>query len=378
MRGPPRPQYDVRLQHVETTVRAAGLSALLVTHSPNIRYLTGLQSTSGAVVVGDGVRILFVDFRYLTAAESLIDVGDAPTGLEVRRVEQTYDETIAEAVAEACVDRLGVEAEHLSLARWNWFTGRLTDQPSELVATCGLVEEGRLVKDAAEQGLMREAGRRLAGVVSGAIALVGEGRREDEIGGDIDTLIRRVGFDKPAFDTIVASGPNSALPHARPGDRRLAAGDLVLLDFGGVYNGYCVDLTRMATVGVATPRATELHEAVAAAQRAAIAVVAPGVLASAVDRAARDVLATHGLAEAFGHATGHGLGLEVHEAPRVGRRREEDPTADIALRAGMVLTVEPGAYIPGFGGVRIEDDLLVTETGCEVLTRAARRELAIR
>jgi Xaa-Pro aminopeptidase len=378
MRGPTRPQHDVRLEHVVTASRAAGVSGLLVTHPPNIRYLTGLHATSGAVVVKDGVCTLFVDFRYLTAATHLIEAGIAPTGLEVCRVEQTYDETIAEAVRRAGLDRLGVEAEHLPLARWSWLTRRLAGDTPELVATSGLVEDGRLLKDAAEQDLLREAGRRLAGVVSGAFALVGEGRREDEIAGDIDTLIRRVGFEKPAFDTIVASGPNSALPHARPGDRRLVAGDLVLLDFGGVYNGYCVDLTRMATIGMAAPRARELYEAVGAAQRAAIAVVAAGVPASLVDAAARDVLATHGLGEVFGHATGHGLGLEVHEAPRVGRRRDGDPSGDIALQAGMVLTVEPGAYVPGFGGVRIEDDVLVTETGCEVLTDAAHRGLAIR
>ena len=378
MGGPTRPRHDARFAQVETAVRAAGLDAVLVTHPPNIRYLTGLQSTSGAVLLGDGLRELFVDFRYLAAADDLIEAGAAPQGLVVRRVEQTYDETIAVRVAGAAFSRLGVEADHLSVTRWHWLTGRLSEASTELVPTAGLVEEVRLVKDAVEQALLREAGALLGGVVPQAMDLVAAGRREDEVAADIDTLIRRAGFAKPAFDTIVASGPNSALPHARPGDRALATGDLVLLDFGGIHHGYCVDLTRMATIGVATPRATELYEAVAAAQQAAFAVVAPGAPASTVDGAARDVLVTHGLGDAFGHATGHGLGLEVHEAPRVGRRREEDPSADITLRAGMVLTIEPGAYLHGFGGVRIEDDLLVTETGYEVLTDAAPRVLALR
>ena len=213
----------------------------------------------------------------------------------------------------------------------------------------------------------------LSGLVPVIAGGVQPGRREREVAAEIDWQIRDRGFDKPAFDTIVASGENSALPHARPGDRVITPGDLVLLDFGGVRDGYCVDLSRTGCVGVPLPEAAQLLDAVLEAQDAAIAAVRPGRRGSEVDGAARDVLSRYHLGEAFGHSTGHGLGLEVHEEPRLGRRprgvhgRAEDEI-DPVLQVGMVFTIEPGAYIPGLGGVRIEDDVLVTHEGCDVLT----------
>ncbi len=179
--------------------------------------------------------------------------------------------------------------------------------------------------------------------------------------------LRDGGFERPAFDTIVAAGPNAALPHAHPGERMLSEGDLVVLDFGGVHDSYCVDLTRTVVVGRASPRAREVYEAVLAAHDAAIAAVAPGRSPFDIDAAARGVLAGRGMAEAFGHGTGHGLGIEVHEDPRVSRRRPDDPDAD-PVEPGMVFTIEPGAYFPGWGGVRIEDDVVVTGQGSDVLT----------
>ena len=198
-----------------------------------------------------------------------------------------------------------------------------------------------------------------------ALAAVREGRSEVEVAMDVEIALRRAGFSKPAFETIVASGPNSALPHARPGSRVIGKGDGVVLDFGGVYDGYCVDLTRTVQLGPASGSFRRIFDAVREAHAAAIAAVRPGIAASAVDTAAREVLAAHGLAEAFVHGTGHGLGLEVHEEPRVTR---QGTARDETLAPGMIFTVEPGAYLPGIGGVRIEDDVLVTADGCEVLT----------
>ncbi len=179
--------------------------------------------------------------------------------------------------------------------------------------------------------------------------------------------MRQEGFTRPAFETIVASGPHSAFPHARPTDRRVAAGEPTVLDFGGVYDGYCVDLTRTVQLGAISQPQERLYAAVREAQQAAIEAVRPGVAASSIDAAAREVLERHGLGEAFGHGTGHGLGLEVHEEPRIARLSPRLP--DQVLEPGMVFTIEPGAYVPGLGGVRIEDDVLVTDHGCEVLTR---------
>ena len=200
-----------------------------------------------------------------------------------------------------------------------------------------------------------------------ALAAVRVGRSESEVALDAEVALRRAGFSKAAFETIVASGPNSALPHARPGPRILAPGDGVVLDFGGVYDGYCVDLTRTVQLGPSSAGFRRLFEAVAAAHEAAIAAVRPGVLTADIDYAARRVLDERGLGEAFGHGTGHGLGLEVHEDPRISKGNAVRPP--LPIEAGMVFTIEPGAYLPGFGGVRIEDDVLVVDDGCEVLTR---------
>jgi Xaa-Pro aminopeptidase len=236
-----------------------------------------------------------------------------------------------------------------------------------LVPTEGVVEAARVRKDAYELGVLREAGRRLSQVASEVHADVRKGRTEVEIALDIDWRIRRAGFEKTAFDTIVAAGPNAALPHAHPGERKLDEGDLVVLDFGGVWDSYCVDLTRTVSVGPASPRAKAVHAAVLKAHDRAVAVVRPGVSCFAIDGAARGSLTEDGMADAFGHGTGHGLGIEVHEDPRVGRRRSAaDP--EEAVRVDMVFTIEPGAYFPGWGGVRIEDDVLVTEAGVEMLT----------
>jgi Xaa-Pro aminopeptidase len=236
-----------------------------------------------------------------------------------------------------------------------------------LVPTERIVERARIIKDAAEIAALREAGRRLAAVAEQLPPLVRVGRTERDIAGDIEVALRAAGFSRPAFETIVASGPNSALPHARPTARAIEAGDPTVLDFGGVYDGYCVDLTRTVQLGVAPAALRGLYTAVAEAQQAALRAVRPGVPSSSIDAAARGVLERHGLGEAFGHGTGHGLGLEVHEEPRIARAAARLP--DVVVEPGMVFTIEPGAYVPGVGGVRIEDDVLVTETGCEVLTR---------
>ena len=193
---------------------------------------------------------------------------------------------------------------------------------------------------------------------------------EREVAAVIEAELRRVGFDKPAFDTIVASGPNSAVPHYRAGDRVLAGGDLVVLDFGGMFRGYAVDMTRTITLGPASARQRRLLDDIAAAQDAGFAAAQPGVLATDVDRAARDAMSAAGLGEFFGHGTGHGLGLDVHERPRIAQYRAELPGEP--LQPGMVFTIEPGAYFPQWGGARIEDDAALTASGAQWLTDVPR------
>jgi Xaa-Pro aminopeptidase len=220
---------------------------------------------------------------------------------------------------------------------------------------------------------LREAAARLDAVMPPVLAAVRAGESERQIAAVIETAMRHAGYERPAFDTIVASGPHSAMPHYRAGMRVLASGDLVVLDFGGVLDGYCCDLTRTVSIGPPSDEMRRVYDAVRDAHAAAVAAVKPGVDASMVDTAARELLRERGLADAFGHGTGHGLGLDVHEEPRVGKPRADLPP--VTLVPNMVFTIEPGAYLPGFGGVRIEDDVLVTEDGCEVLTHVRRDEL---
>ena len=368
--SPPSTRLTDRYRSLRDRLAEHTLDALLVTHLPNVAYLTGLRASAGAVLVAPDGLHLVVDSRYATVAATLAAAESAPEGLQLVPVEHSYEEAVRTLLGRAGLRRVGVESESISLQQWNWLSDSLRGSEVTLVAVEGLVEASRIVKDEQEVMAFRAAGRLIAEAVTPILGLVRIGRRERDIAAEIDLTLATHGFEDRAFPTIVASGPNSALPHAHPSDRSVEAGDLVLLDFGGVYGGYCVDLSRTVCIDPISEQASRLHAAVLEAQQAAIGVVCPGVVASAVDAAARSTLARYELAEAFGHGTGHGLGLEIHEAPRVGQAGQ--PGTDVILMSGMVFTVEPGVYVPGVGGVRIEDDVLVTEAGCEVLTDAPR------
>jgi len=368
----PSTRLGARHERLRRSFPELAIEALVVGHLANLRYLINHAGTAGlAVVTAQGV-VLLVDFRYLTAVEMLQASPAACPDLEVRQVPGSYDQTLAECLETLGVRSVGFESAHVSVARhaaWERAC-RGRGLVLDFVATDRAVERLRVIKDDDEIAMLRAAAQGLTPVADAAFAAVRPGVAEREVAGVIEAALRAGGFERPAFDTIVASGPNSALPHHRAGERRLGEGDLVVLDFGGVLDGYCSDLTRTVSVGPPTSDALRVHAAVLAAQRAAIDAVRPGVLASLVDAAARQVLDAKGLGEAFGHGTGHGLGLDVHEDPRVARATADSPSAP--LEAGMVLTVEPGAYLAGWGGVRIEDDVLVTPTGCETLTSVLR------
>jgi Xaa-Pro aminopeptidase len=350
---------------------------LVVTHPANIRYLTNHNGSAGVVVAtGDAVHLL-VDSRYQESVRVLQGTSAACPSLRMWPVPASYDEALVGCLLDLGLTDVAFEAQHLSVARYDWLRKALEARGGgvALTATDGVVEGGRVVKDASEIATLRDASRRLTDVAAAAFAAVRTGREERDVAAAIEAALRSAGYESVAFDTIVASGPNSALPHHRTGSRRLAPGDLLVLDFGGVLDGYCCDLTRTVAVGAPDSDARRLHAAVREAQQAAIDRVGPGVSTSEVDSAARSVLERHGLGAAFGHGTGHGLGLEVHEEPRLIRPRPD--VAEVLLEPGMVFTIEPGAYVPGAGGVRIEDDVLVTDTGCEVLTNVPRELLAL-
>jgi Xaa-Pro aminopeptidase len=373
----PTAALSARLQSVRQRLIELQLDALVVIALPNILYLTNFSGSS-AMVVMTAERLFFLtDSRYVTAIADMRGEPYECPGLELVQVEGSYDARVASLLSEVSPTlkgsaydervRIGFEAAHLTVSRLTWLEQHV-DRRVELTQTQGVVERIRVVKDGYELTTLRRAGRLLSHVAAEVLRAVRAGQTERDLALDIDWRIRRAGFERPAFETIVASGPNAALPHARPTERNLSEGDLVVLDFGGVYDSYCVDLTRTVSIGPASARARQVHAAVLNGHDQALAAVRPGASRFAVDEAARTVLDNEGMGAAFGHGTGHGLGLEVHEDPRITRRRSDVDSQDEALAAGMVFTIEPGAYFPGWGGLRIEDDVVVTPSGADLLT----------
>lgn len=358
------PNWQARLDALRRRWRAHDATACVVSSLVNVQYLTGLQTSAGMLVQDASETWLLLDGRYTTVARELLSAGTlAP--VEIVAVDAGYDEALGGLLDRLATRRILFEPEHASVATLTKWTTRYR---ADWLGPGQLVEPLRVRKDEHELAVLRRAGALLSSVADRLGEWVAAGRAERDVAADIDRALLHAGFTKPAFDTIVASGPNSARPHAFPGHRTLAGGDLVVLDFGGVLDGYCVDLTRMAAVDRVGPEAESLYEAVRLAHAAALGAIRAGVPAVRVDAAARQVLEDKGLGAAFVHGTGHGLGLEVHEAPRVSRL---SPPEEV-LEAGMVCTVEPGAYVPGLGGVRLEDDVVVTETGAELLTTTSR------
>ena len=380
--------FRARHERLRPLLAGRQLDALVLASLPNLTYISGFSGSAGLLIVTADRLYLLIDFRYSAAVARAAAGGTLAPGLEAVQIDGSYDRSLAKWLAERPFRRVGFEASHLSVARYESWRREVAAQHAassakgtpaiEWVPVEGIVEDGRLRKDAWELALFQEAARRLSSVARGVLdEVVRAGRTESAIAADIDWRIRHAGFSKTAFDTIVAAGPNSALPHAVPTERVLAPGDLVLLDFGGVYGGYCVDLTRTVGLGPVSDECKRLYTAVHDAHAAAVKMAGrPGVTTGDVDAAARDTLGRYGLAEQFGHGTGHGLGLEIHEAPRISKRTAEHP-GEAPIEPGMVFTIEPGAYVTGLGGVRIEDDVLVTPEGCTLLTDASRewREL---
>ncbi|MEJ7584111.1 MAG: aminopeptidase P family protein [Acidimicrobiales bacterium] len=350
-----------RLDRLRAGLVEAGCDALLVTKLVNIRYLSGFTGSAALLLVGSDELLFVSDGRYgEQAAEQL-----AAAGVDARiEISGTEQRRIVSAAA-AGVARLGLEADHVTWAAQRRYAGEWFAE-IDLVATEGLVEGLRLVKDDGEIARITAA----AAVADEALGRVrprlADGPTEAEFALELDTEIRRIGAEGNSFETIGASGPNGAKPHHRPGRRRIASGDLVVIDFGALVDGYCSDMTRTVMVGEPTVAQRRMLDVVAASQAAGVAAVSGGVACREVDRTCREVITEAGWGEAFVHGTGHGVGLEIHEAPRVAQ------TSTATLAAGHVVTVEPGVYLPEHGGVRVEDTVVVVEHGCRALTGAPK------
>jgi len=346
---------------------SSGADALVITHLPNVFYVCGFSGSNGCVVIRDDAMHLFTDGRYTIQAHD-----EAPTA----RVH-----IVRTSLAEACGDflrtrssrrgiRAAFEAASLNVDEWSRFKkaagARVKWQP-----TAGLVERIREIKSAEELEVMRESARIASEVVAEAPEFVRPGVAEMEVAAEIEYRLRRKGASGPSFETIVASGPRSALPHARPTEKLLQKNELVVLDLGAILRHYCSDITRTVFLGRAPSRIRRWYKAVQGAQEAAHHALHAGVSAGNVDRAARSILRRRGLGTYFVHGTGHGLGIEIHETPRVGRNQKPK------IRAGNVVTLEPGIYVEGVGGMRLEDEVAVHAHGTEVLTTAPRELLEL-
>jgi Xaa-Pro aminopeptidase len=357
----PAPETAGRLERLRQRFAPATADALVVTSLTNIRYLTGFTGSAGVLFVLADDAVLLTDGRYATQSAEELAAAGAPAQVEIAAAADQARSAAAIMSAAAPV-RLALEAAHVSWARQqtfaaDWFPG------VDLVATIGLVEELRRVKDDGELARLGRAAA-IADVALVAVRpMLGERPSEADVARALDHEMRRLGAAGPSFETIVASGPNAARPHHRPGARRIEAGEAVVLDFGASYDGYCSDMTRTVWVGeVADADLRRAVRVVFESQAAGVAAVAAGVAAADVDRACREVIAAAGWADAFVHGTGHGVGLDIHEAPSVAA------TSVDTLQRGHVVTVEPGVYLPGVGGVRIEDTVVVTDDGSRSLT----------
>jgi Xaa-Pro aminopeptidase len=355
--------FDGRIERVRERMAQARVDAFVVTHPANIFYLTGFSGDAGALVLERRRAELFTDGRFTIQAREELSGGVRP-----RIVTGGLLAAVGRAVGRAKALRVAFEAARMTVAEKRRLVRAAAGRPTQVgrrwVATEGWVERLRAVKDAGEIEAVREAARLASRVLDETLGLVRPGVREDELAAELDYRMRRGGAEGPAFETIVASGARAALPHARASSKRLKKTELVVIDMGAILRRYCSDLTRTVYLGRAPKRIRRWYRAVEEAQGAAAEALRPGARAETVDGAARKVLRGFHLEKAFIHSVGHGLGLEIHEAPRLGRHQPE------TIETGNIVTIEPGVYFEGVGGIRLEDDFAVGTSGAERLTTA--------
>ena len=344
-----------RQHQVRAVLERDGLDALLVTHLPNIRYLTGFTGTAGLLLLRPGDAVLVTDFRY--AAQAPVEVGSAA---EVVVDQRNVWDRVGRVIGSSPASAVGIESSTLTVrdAERLGALGRF-----KVVPTVDVVERFRASKSPEEVVAIQAAAALAQEAIAELLPTVQAGETELEVSSRLEAALRRRGSEWHPFQTIVASGPRAALPHARTSTRTIGRGEWLLIDFGAQVDGYCADLTRTVVVGArGDEKQRSVYELVRSAQLRAITNLAAGMTGREGDALARDPIAAGGYGEAFGHSLGHGLGLEVHEAPRL------SPTADTALPLHAVVTVEPGIYLPGWGGVRLEDDVYLGPDGPRCLS----------
>jgi Xaa-Pro aminopeptidase len=358
--------YVQRRRRLNEALARRKLDALLVTHLPNIRYLIGFTGSAGVLVSVGGRLTFFTDGRYTAQAKDEVQGARVviAKGSALGAATEYLNRTARGSV------RVGIEAEYMPVSQRS-AVSKLLRKGIRLIETVSTVQQLRTVKEPEEVARITRAVNLGADILPAALKAIKPGVAESVVAAELEFAARTRGAEAMSFETIVASGERSALPHGKASAAGIARKGFVVLDFGVILAGYCSDMTRTVHVGRATREARRMYDAVLEAQLAAIAAVRAGVSVGEVDRAARSVLENSGLGKFFTHSTGHGVGLEIHEPPRIAKGATE------VLEPGMVITIEPGAYIAGTGGVRIEDMVVVTQSGCNVLTPASKEWIEI-
>ncbi|WOV85570.1 Xaa-Pro peptidase family protein [Sporosarcina jeotgali] len=348
---------NLKLAKLRELLAEKELDALFITSGYNRRYMTGFTGTAGAAIISKDDAVFITDFRYMEQAAAQIK------DFRIVQHEKTIIEEVAKQVEQMKVKRLGFEKEDLTFGMYELYKSKVS---AELIPTAGLVEKLRIIKTPEELEVLKQAAKIADDAFTHICGFIKAGMTELEVSNELEFFMRKQGATSSSFDTIVASGVRGALPHGVATDKKIQSGELVTLDYGALYNGYISDITRTVAVGEPSGKMREVYEITLAAQKLAVEGIKPGMTGIQADAIARDYIASKGYGEAFGHSTGHGIGLEVHEAPGLSFRSET------VLEPNMTVTAEPGIYLPGIGGVRIEDDLVITENGCERLTHCTK------
>lgn len=349
-----------RVEKLKGLLSAREVDGVMITKAENRRYITGFTGSSGIVIISGERQILVTDFRYLEQAAAQAQ------GFEIFDGTQDMIGKAREAVEALNIKNLGFEAAGMTYFDYQEYHKQMGSITTMVPLTQGIVEELRIIKDESEIALMQQAAILADQAFEHILGFIKPGLTELEVALELEYFMKKHGSEKNAFDFIVASGPRSSLPHGVATDRVIQSGEFVKMDYGAVYQGYASDITRTVVVGEPTDEMVRIYNIVKKAQLSVLEQIKEGMTTADADRIARNMITLEGFGGNFGHGLGHGLGLEVHEAPRVSFR---DTTV---LKEGMVVTVEPGIYIPQWGGVRIEDDVVITKTGCRILTSATK------
>jgi Xaa-Pro aminopeptidase len=356
---------NLRVQKLRQAMQDNNVEAMFIKSPINRRYLTGFTGSAGYVLITHHEAYLLTDFRYMTQAPQQAE------GYTVVEHGPKVMESIKELLSANKIDQLGFEQDDVSYSEYTSFSAQLQPEVT-LVPVSGLVEQLRMFKDAEELQIMQRAADLADATFSHILNVVKPGMTERQVDLEMEFYMLSHGATASSFDTIVASGERSSLPHGVASERVIEGNEFITFDFGALLDGYCSDLTRTIALGSPNPQLKEIYDIVLEAQLHTLAHIKSGMTGREADALARDIITKYGYGEQFGHSTGHGLGMEVHESPRLSK------LSDDILQPGMVVTVEPGIYLPGIGGVRIEDDIVITETGIVILTKSSKDYMVLK